>query len=58
MDKKHISKLEQTKNEAIRTTEFYMLKLMKENGATEKQIRTVARKQKIPTRTVNRIFGY
>lgn len=52
------NKLEQTKNEVIRTTEFYMLKLMKENGATEKQIRAVARKQKIPTKTVNRIFGY
>lgn len=52
------NKLEQTKNETIRATEFYMLKLMKEYGATEKQIRVVARKQKIPTKTVNRIFGY
>lgn len=52
------NKLEQTKNEVIRTTEFYMLKLMKENGVTEKQIRAVARKQKIPAKTVNRIFGY
>ena len=49
--------LEQAKEENTKATEIDMLKLMKENGIPEKQIRAIAKQKKISMKTVDDIFN-
>ena len=49
--------IEENTKDVTNATEIDMLMLMKESGVSEKQIREVARKKKIPMKTVNGILG-
>ena len=54
---KILGEIEENTKDVTNATEIDMLMLMKESGVSEKQIREVARKKKIPMKTVNGILG-
>lgn len=48
---------EETAKEVTKATEIAMLKLMKENDISEKQIRAIAKQKKISMKTVDDILN-